>query len=324
MSIETKIIYNKESQKTIIENHITDIQLNFQNGRDKDKEPLNNLNNILTKFINFINTNNLLLKINNISYSSSLNPDFFDTLKSSILEKRNEEYLEKLKIRDKVILFGIHFDGTDKTNVEYYLNNDNCLIIYNENFDQYDDKNNCEKGGGNGILRKYRSDSTNNCSTQNRGTTVKAFVYGIPTGPFDNAAETIKHQDSMNDSISQIIECINKNTKIDYVIWCIQKIEDTDYTTYNMTEPDINYKSKDIDTKTITLGLGIFGNCNKSVKAAKYISDILFKIFKTRQYYFSNRESKEREKKDEHKYFNKYFKDNYELDPDAIVLPSSS
>jgi hypothetical protein len=318
MSIETKIIYNTESEKTIIEQNIKSITDNFKNG--KDKEPLNNLDNLLTKFVDFIQKNKLSLKINNINYSS-INTDFFNTLKSSILEKRNEEYLEKLKIKD-VTLFGIHFDNTDnKTNVNYYLKNDNCLIIYNENFSQYNNKSDCSAGGGNGFLRQYRSDSNNGCSTQNRTDDgVVAHIYGIPTGTFDKADDTIKYQDSMNDSILQIIECINKNPKIKYVIWCIQKIKDNDYKKYNMTKPDDKYASEDLDTKTITLGLGIFGNCNKSVKAVKYISDILFKIFKTRKYYFSKPFTPPTSN-DEHTYFNKYFETTYKLEPDTIVAP---
>ena len=54
---------------------------------------------------------------------------------------------------------------------------------------------------------------------------------------------------------------------------------------YNIKKPDDTYKLDDRDTKMITLELDIFRNCNKSIKAVKYISDILFKIFKNRQYY---------------------------------------
>jgi hypothetical protein len=303
MSIKTKIIYNDESQKAIIEQRIKDIRDNFKN----DKEPLNNLNKLLPEFINSIE----LLNINGIDYSKSkLSTDFFNTFKSSILEKRNEEYIKNLKINRDIILFGIHYDeGNPLTDVNYYLGFDNCLIIYNENFNQYDDKTNCESktDEGNGFLRKYRSDSKDKCSdttAENRKRDgVKAFVYGIPTGIFDNKEDTIKHQDSMNDSISQIIKCINDNSRIKNVIWCVQKIKDSDFKTYNMTKPEINYELDDLDTKIITLELGIFDKCNKSVKAVKYISDILFKIFKDRKYIFSDRDTTD----NEHRFFNEYF-----------------
>jgi hypothetical protein len=298
MSIQPKIIYNDDSQKAIIKQHIKDIRENFKN----DKDTLVNLNKLLPEFINSIE----LLNINGINYSKSkLSADFFNTFKSSILEKRNEEYIKNLKIDRDIILLGIHYDKDySLTDVKTYLGFDNCLIIYNENFNQYDDKTNCESktDEGNGFLRKYRSDSK--CSAANRRKDgVKAFIYGIPTGIFDNKEDTIKHQDSMNDSISQIIKCINDNSRIKNVIWCVQKIKDSDFKTYNMTKPEINYELDDLDTKIITLELGIFDKCNKSVKAVKYISDILFKIFKfkDRKYIFSNKGD------EEHMYFNQYF-----------------
>lgn len=302
---------------------IAEIKKNFieinENFNKKERKNLDNLNKLLTssKLIQSMES----LNINGINYpKDQLSPDFFNTLTSSILQRRNEKYLNNLKLnRDDVTLFGIHYD-TKNTNVrqndptivdnhtsaKFYLNFDDFLIIYNENFDKYNDKNDYSSDGGNGFLRKYRSDSSNSVKKRTDDN-VTAYIYGIPTGIFDNPEDIITHQDSMNDSISQIVECINNNEKIKYVIWFVQKIKDTDYQKYNMTKPDDEYASDDLDTKIITLELGIFDKCNKSVKAVKYISDILFKIFENRKYFFSNRDTTN----NEHKYFNQYFIDKF-------------
>jgi hypothetical protein len=279
------------------------------------------------------------LNINGIDYpKATLSKYFLKTLNSSILQKRNEKYLENLKLKEgrNVTLFGIHFDNRaedivtklNKTNVKYYLKKENCLIIYNENFKEYVGKR-CGGGNGNGFLRNYRSDTTDSCSAKNRSSgpdkPVNAFIYGIPTGIYD-IPDNIEYQDIINDAISQIIKCINNNQKIDYVIWCIQKINDTDYSTiYNMKQPDKSDSSEDLDTKIIRLGLDTFNNIN-SLKAAKYISDILFKIFKERKYYFSNRDiiNTDGTVNNEHKYFNTYFETKYSTDvtPDMIISPT--
>lgn len=185
----------------------------------------------------------------------------------SLIYKR-QEYIDKilddlqgptLKING-VTLVGVVFDENMKpnyTDTEKYINNENVLIIYNENFGQFLDKTDCLEGSGNGKLRKYRTDG--DC------TKTKAAVFGIPTGTFNgDTLDTIKwngktYRQIINDAIKQITDYLQTHNQIKYVIWSINKEG--------------------------MLGLAEFAKIQEVQKAAKYISNKIKSIFPNKAFY---------------------------------------
>lgn len=163
------------------------------------------------------------------------------------------------------ILIGVVYSGP-ATDFKIYLNKKDCLIIYNENFDQFIDKKDFKEGAGNGFLRKYRSD----------GVPIEkssiSHVLGIPTGTFTKK-NTEKHildnnynlkytyRQIIDIAISNIINTVKEN-KIKYVLWSI-------------------------DT-TGNLGLSTFKDNPGVIDASRYITGELKKYF-TNLGFYSNR-----------------------------------
>lgn len=121
-----------------------------------------------------------------------------------------------------VTLIGLIYDENDDlTHQQTYLYkyNTNVLFIYNENYDEFNDKGNYGNGGGNGMLRHYRSDGTtyNGNGVNSIDYKSHAYVLGIPTcyGKLDDNNITI-----INNSIKQIINYIQLYN-INIVIWNI-------------------------------------------------------------------------------------------------------
>lgn len=237
---------------------------------------------------------------------SQINERNLEELCYVILYKRNDTKSlmsssisePKLNETRNITLIGVHYDIKDHytdtaTNDSQYLLNENTLIIYNENFQQYYQKD-CSAGGGNGNLRQYRSDSED-CKT-NR-TNVKAFVYGIPTG-INNTNEFNLNDESIYDnksyrliideSIKAIIDCINKNKTIKYVFWSVEKRDEKQTEQLLPKEGDSDV---DLDARVFKIGLDIFKKIDGSIQATDYISRKLFEIFKSRKYYFSDNDS---------------------------------
>jgi hypothetical protein len=172
------------------------------------------------------------------------------------------------KYNPTVELIGIIFNSEDKfTNVQEQLktgiNSKDFLIIYNENFTQFQDKNYCSEGGGNGYLRKYRSDGVN-CKAIIRDK-IKAKVYGIPTGEHGLMIFDYDNKRILDSSIDQIVNSII-NDKIKYVLWTINSLK--------------------LDG---TIGLGIFSKHEVTTKyIAPYINEKIHFIFDNKFYYSTN------------------------------------
>ncbi len=230
---------------------------------------------------------------------------------------------KKKNITTDVTLVGIIYDNkvhiiTDINN-KRYLNRSDTLLIYNENFDQYSDFTDNNAGGGNGVLRKYRSDYDG--INKNRTSDVKAYVYGIPTGiipddkslnlqcsnctsPFDANTYT----DIVNMAINNIIKCINDNPNIKYVIWCVEKTKTKVF-------------SLDKDVQVYSLGISIFNMYKNSIELAENISQQIFALFdqKPHRYIY---EDDSIDKDNPLKWPNKFFKDRYYISfPDDPTQP---
>jgi hypothetical protein len=172
-----------------------------------------------------------------------------------------------------VNLIGLVYDPVNQdTNVSKYLNNPKSLIIYNENWDQYMDKESISAGGGNGFLRQYRSDvddSQKENVEKNRNTdSVNAFIYGIPTGSNQNdnnlsnsSGTEMSYSGILDNALNQIFGCI-ENKDIENVIWSI-----------------------DIEGN---IGYGIF---QKNQAIIDFLNEYFKNEFKTR-YYISSKEVK--------------------------------
>lgn len=166
-------------------------------------------------------------------------------------------------------LIGINFDPsnpyTSTTDLRTYLTKP-ILIIYNENFDQFLDKNDYNPGGGNGALRKYRSDGS-------KGKFTTAHVYGIPTGLIlhpDNLNDKYKsdktYKNIIDDSISQIVNAVKKND-IKYILWSVDKSGNLGLGIFKekyMVNETAEYITKEIKSKFSNKYW--YGNKNKPVK----------------------------------------------------------
>jgi hypothetical protein len=116
---------------------------------------------------------------------------------------------DKLKSNMKrtINIYGTIFSaGSSNTDFKQILkqNPENKLFIYNENFNQFNDKNDLSQGGGNGFLRMYRQDNISNKSKNEP----KVKSLGIPTA---SGAESI---DTVKESIDQIYNYIIMNQNI--------------------------------------------------------------------------------------------------------------
>ena len=179
--------------------------------------------------------------------------------------KNNIKQLIKLlesttKTQYNVQLVGVIYDPKNTyTNFGTYLDRDDVLIIYNENFNQYLNKSDCTIGAGNGFMRQYRSDS-NTCIKK------AAFSFGIPTGTFHTINDqlttlydkTKTYKDIIDDAINQIKNTLNINKQIKYVLWSIDEFGQ--------------------------LGLSTFTE-NQNKEAAKYITNTIKPLFKTLNFY---------------------------------------
>ena len=113
-------------------------------------------------------------------------------------------------------VIGVKFMGlhtkTDFINYKYYLENEDNLIIYNENFNQFDNLEDISEGGGNGVLRKYRSDYKffTEDNPNRIKDNIKASVLGIPSGTGDefDFAGYIKYKMSINMAFLKIEKVI--------------------------------------------------------------------------------------------------------------------
>ncbi len=157
-------------------------------------------------------------------------PVFRKSGKTDKTLKQLLECLKKYVIAKPVIsLIGLIYDpDNEKTDFKYWLKSPKNLIIYNENFDQYADKDDISEGGGNGFMRKYRSDSRKNNITGHMPSNVeaaravkKAAVFGIPTGILPDVKEYKKYKKIIDDSIKQISDHINTHKEIENIIWAI-------------------------------------------------------------------------------------------------------
>ena len=165
------------------------------------------------------------------------------------------------------VVFDIDNNNTDNIHMATQSNASSVLIIYNENVDQFMDKSDLSSGGGNGGIRKFRSDSNHKNKAGDKmlkpGSEIyhqTALVYGIPTGntynfTFDSDMELL-----IDNSIKTIMDAIQSNG-INTVIW-------------------------NIDTSG-NLGLGIFKKNLESQKAAEYISTQLKKKFEKNLFYYA-------------------------------------
>lgn len=158
----------------------------------------------------------------------------------SILELKHE-------FNRHIDFYGLVYDPKNVyTHFQFYHNDPDTLIIYNENFRQFKDKTDISGGGGNGIYRQVRTDTEEDI-TRNKDkltTEVNKIVYkhpvlspcfGIPTGPHkteDNKSgdEPLKEDldsivinpDMINilkQSIYQIIIHVNKNNNIKRILY---------------------------------------------------------------------------------------------------------
>lgn len=157
------------------------------------------------------------------------------------------------------------------TNFENWISK-KVLIIYNENFRQYVDTADYSKGGGNGIMRQYRTLRNGDLWNRRDGPqTINAYVLGIPTGisgEFDigESYNNSTYIDIVNNSIKDIVDCVNKNN-IKYVLFSSQFNEK-----YNNN----------------TLGVSIFAGYLTSVILVCYISAQLNAIFTNKKYSHSS------------------------------------
>ncbi len=204
------------------------------------------------------NIKNLLDLIGNGNVGHQTNKSTTQSIK--IPQNNNVELINK-----DVNLIGIKYDASNNyTDFKSYFNNIQVLIVYNENFGEFLDKNNYGEGSGNGFMRKYRSDSMN----INSGV-INAFSLGIPTGTiYGNDGINGKYNNTQTSykeiidlSMEGIINFINKNPIIKYVLWAI-------------------------DNEGI-LGLDTF-NTTESQKIVGYISNKFKSYFKNQSYYPKN------------------------------------
>ena len=151
----------------------------------------------------------------------------------------------KLYSRTINIYGTIYAYGNSKTDFKEILKStkENKLFIYNENFNQFNDKKDLSLGGGNGFLRQYRQDNLENL--QKSEPKVKSL--GIPTASGAESMETVK------ESIDQIYNYIITNDNIIEV-----------------------YYSADSEMK---LGLGIFAQMPFARQNIEEISKLLHDMF---------------------------------------------
>ncbi len=171
----------------------------------------------------------------------------------SLVELVNGKSVEGFK---DVTLIGIIYNGTKETDFETYIGNNDVLIIYNENFEEYLDKN-CNPGAQNGKMRQYRTD--NKCKP------IKAKCLGIPTGimPDEKVITDIygnaqSYKNIIDLSIQGILDCI-KRDGIKYILWAINQEGN--------------------------LGLNVFANNTNAKIISKYISEKLRGHFPKKMYY---------------------------------------
>lgn len=147
----------------------------------------------------------------------------------------------------EINIYGTIFSGTSTTDFREILevSPDSKLFIYNENFDQYNDKDDISSGGGNGFLRSYRIDNEINQSLSQP----KVQSLGIPTACY-NGNESM---DIVKESINLIYNYINSNDNI----------------------TDIYYSADN----NMGLGLGIFANMPFAKANIDEISTILKEMF---------------------------------------------
>ena len=124
--------------------------------------------------------------------------------------------MDNIKYIEGVQFYGIVFDG-DHQHLYNVLNKNlqrkDVLIIYNENFEDYDDKTKISDD----VLRRYRSDYENNGNTENpirKEHNIQAQVLGIPFGNNDDEFNDDEFSDDeFNDykkKVNQSIELIIK------------------------------------------------------------------------------------------------------------------
>ena len=160
-----------------------------------------------------------------------------------------------------VKLVGVVYNPKDiTTDFTYYVNRPDILIVYNENFKQYLDKKDCSVGSGNGVMRQYRSDKSND-ETVTYCIPSKAIVLGIPTG-----------ETNIN---RQLFGIHGLDTKLNAT---------TNFTLKNVIDEAIdNVYNKAVDTKGIryvlwsikldgTIGAGVFNDNDVAKKAMPYIT----------------------------------------------------
>jgi hypothetical protein len=154
-----------------------------------------------------------------------------------------------------VKLIGIIWDEKVlDTHVLQYLHNKKNIYIYNENWDQFLNNNDIREGSGNGIYRKYRSDSDYSTELRKKDN-INAFVYGIPTGSnrldvnLDNKyKDEITFKDILDLAINKIIECIKKN-EIENVFWHIDDHGGIAYSTFDPNDKIIDYLNNNFKKK---------------------------------------------------------------------------
>jgi len=172
-------------------------------------------------------------------------------LKSDKTEYNRLYDIIKIKLNRKINIYGTIFTpGNASTDFRTILTQtpENKLFIYNENFDQFNNKNDISQGAGNGFLRMYRQDNNKNKSKSEP----KVKSLGIPTAAGDENINTVI------DSIKKIYEFINTNLNI----------------------TDIYYSAE----TNMNLGLGIFASMPFAQanigEISKYLNNMFFELSK--------------------------------------------
>jgi len=118
------------------------------------------------------------------------------------------------------------FNVIIKENIKNKILKDS-LFLYNENFSQFESKNDTSEGGGNGFLRKYRQDYNNFLSPNpNNDPDIESRVLslGIPTG-VGNDADTEKFKRIIKESLINIKKYIDKNPNIGYIYYSADPVD---------------------------------------------------------------------------------------------------
>jgi hypothetical protein len=157
--------------------------------------------------------------------------DFFEL--QAYYKFANEIY-KSLNVSTRIIYRCIYTAPGLKSDFKIIINENinlkilkHSLFIYNENFSQFESKNNTSKGGGNGFLRKYRQDYDNFLSPNpNNDSDIECRVLslGIPTG-IGNDSDTDKFKKLIKESLINIKKYIDKHSNITRIYYSADQVD---------------------------------------------------------------------------------------------------